>query len=205
MPGADTVSRLPVEVYLLKHAPTKILTGDFDGNGTIDTLTQFLYSTNYKQKIDSLPDELFYNKRDLVNFGYNYKLKVFLKPSIVKADILNAGEGLDLFCLINLGKLIDKKDAVALVTNYYDHTILNSCKVFILQDKHWKYLTRFGINEMAFTANDDITTNFKNIPGYLEKDKSGWKFHDGWQDPDEKPLKNLKSYILKHLHRKEAN
>ncbi len=126
--------------------------------------------------IDSIPDG---NWDAVIKYLFEQQSDVILTSSIVSADTLHLGTGLGLYCLINIGDNNgDRKDEIALVTDYCDFSNLNSCKIYSLCKRKWTVLNTFGVNEMAFVFHGEEVPVFNNIPGFLENREGYWQYSD---------------------------
>lgn len=173
-------------------APALTITGDFDGDGTQDTFSQFI-TDSLGNKLDYIiePD---WEKTPQPYFGYDYNTAYTLngKPCPMDNYI-----GVGLFCLINLGDInATKGDDIALVPMLSDYTMLNTCSIYSYCIEKWVKVFSFAVNENSFSypagKPDPI---FANIPEYLEKRNGKWVFMDymEWLNAEEtlqmKPLK----------------
>ncbi len=154
------------------------LTGDFDGNGVMDTLYQHCISTVTGREIDSFP----YSAQDsMANYFRNLESSVFLSSRTIDTlgPIAYSGGALGLYCLINIGNVDHHKgDEVALVIDYADWSSLNSCKIYSHTSDGWKQTGEFEIFEGAFQHMPGDTPVRDYIPGFLEKESGKWYYKD---------------------------
>lgn len=154
------------------------VTGDFDGNGVMDTLRQHCISTVTGREIDSFP----YSAQDsMENYFRNLESSVFLSSRTIDTlgSIAYSGGALGLYCLINMGNVDHHKgDELALVIDYADWSNLNSCKIYSHTGNGWKQTGQFGIYEGAFEYMPGDTPVRDYIPGFLEKKNGKWYYKD---------------------------
>ena len=175
------------------------ITGDFDGDGTTDTLYQNNISGITKLPIDSFPDSQW---DSIENYFSKIDADVILTLSNQKHDTLHLGSGASLYCLINIGdNNKDKKDEIAFVVNRYNFTNISRCYIYTLCDPKWIELKSFNIHEFAFQDEDDSLKSLKQIKGFLEYRKNKWFFisYDDWFNAE-----SNKDTILKVLKIKKG-
>ena len=157
---------------------TLVLHGDFDGDGQIDALKQFLADSTGKPvfKLPKFPDETW---EDVVAFysRQGYYTAIVLDNN--RKDTLKFYNAQGLYCLINLGdRNKDARDEIALVPDLLDFSRHNYCRIYSLCGEKWTELFRFSIHEGAFDYVGDKSPIFGNIPEALEKRGSKWYYHD---------------------------
>jgi hypothetical protein len=169
-----------------RPAPTLAISGDFDGNGTPDTLEQFI--------ADSLGSRLDYiidadvERWDREDYSNAFNLNG--KPCKIDNSI-----AVGLFCLINLGDINSTKgDEIALVPMLLDYSSVNSCSIYSYCNGSWVTVFDFKVNENAFTYTPPLKEPFTNIPHLMEKRNGKWVYIDYLDymvadDPKLKPLK----------------
>lgn len=151
------------------------VTGDFDGDGNIDTLTEDNISRLNNMPIDSIPDYIEFEY--LEKFFNRVGSDIILTFSHQKDDTLHLGSGYGLFCLINIGdNNKDKKDEIAFVVDYCNFTNISTCYIYTYCKNNWVELKSFSIHENAFE--EDNFHLFKGIKGYLEYRKNKWMYID---------------------------
>jgi hypothetical protein len=162
----------------LKKFDGVTVTGDFDGDKKIDTITQHIGSKYKKGDFDSIVDP-FKNHRDIVtNWHFNRVTDLYLTVNRPEIDALHLGSSQGLYCLINIGdNNSDKKDEIALVTDQLDASSVNRCKIFSICNGQWSLLKEFGINEASFSSGDKDKV-FSEIPKYLEHKDNKWLYKD---------------------------
>lgn len=164
-------------VYVQLHSHS--LSGDFDGDGQIDTLFQKTIDNTTSLSIDSFPETQW---DSMEHFFSTHHADVILTLHNRQCDTLHLGQGGGLFCLINIGdNNHDQKDEIALAVDYYDFTNITSCYIYTICGNHWKVLKSFKIHESAFDFDGDSKPPFKQIKGFLEWRKNEW-FYIDYQD-----------------------
>jgi hypothetical protein len=153
------------------------ITGDFDGDKKIETLFEIHTSKDDKNIITEIP---FINDFDsLTDYFYKHDIQTSLKSSNSKIKNLDLGVSYSAFFLINIGdNNHDNKDEVALVIDYCDYSLLNSCKIYSFCNNEWKELQQFEINENAFSYGKNEKLNPTIIRGFLEKKNKAWYYMD---------------------------
>jgi len=159
-------------VYLKKFS----LTGDFNGDGKLDTINQNVIIANSKKQIDYFPSSQW---DTIENYFDRIKADVILTVKNQKCDTLHLGSGGGLYCLINIGdNNKDKKDEIAIVVDYYNFTNISPCNIYTLCNNKWKVLKSFKIHENAFDYEGQNIPDFKQIKGFLEYRKNKWLYID---------------------------
>ena len=150
------------------------ITGDFDGNGIEDVLSQFV-TDSLGNKVDYII-ELEENDHPILlydRYGYRGSATLNNKPTNIKTGDIG------LYCLINLGNINKTKgDEVALVPINLDYSNLNHCSIYSYCKEHWVLVFSFNVNESSFDFEGDNPPIFTNIPGALEKHKNQWYYND---------------------------
>jgi hypothetical protein len=180
----------PVQKLIPAPAPL-IITGDFDGDGTQDTLRHFVTDSLGKavDSIAELSDDdhpiTLYDK-----YGYSGAITFNGKP----ADIME-GQDIFVYCLINLGDInATKGDEIALVPSNLDTSAMSHCGIYSYCNGSWKSVFGFGVTENAFDYDTSTPKVFTNIPQMLEKHNGQWIYLDyeeilNEDNPKMKPLK----------------
>ncbi len=155
------------------------IAGDFDGNGKQDSIYQHNFSKLTKSEIEYSADP-FQNEWDtVVQWFYNQDANVYLSLNKNPTDTLNLGIAQGLYCLINIGdNNADRKDEIALVIDYLDHSRLNYCKIYSLCKNKWKLLKQFEVPEASFDYTSDSAPIFDCITEHLEKQNGKWVYND---------------------------
>jgi hypothetical protein len=176
----DTLTQIKLKTSNFKfvHLDKLSITGDFNGDGKIDTLVENTISGLNKLPIDSIPN---YGELDSLARFFD-KVESVLTLTLInrKCDTLHFGSpAKGLYCLINIGdNNNDKKDEIALVIDYCDFSNCNSCLIYTLCENKWIELKTFKIHENAFEFNGDSKPIFKQIKGFLEYRKNKWFYID---------------------------
>lgn len=175
-------------VHLHKLAKLSV-TGDFDGDGKQDTLTQHTYSQLYQSEIDSALDPLQLDWDTVIRWFDKQDATVFI-VSNHNNDTLQLGLAQGLYCLINIGdNNEDGKDEIAVATDLLDHSQLNHCTIYAMCNNKWQSLTQFSIRESAFEYTSDMPPMYEHIPGFMEKQQGKWVYLDALkEDAPMKPL-----------------
>jgi hypothetical protein len=175
-------------------APTLTITGDFNGDGTIETLIQDIAdSTGTAVKyIPETPAEI---ENDTTNEGWyryiefysNLNYRTRLHTEKLKTDALYFGNSQGLYCLINVGNLNTiKGDEIALVIDRLDQSRSNDCQIFTLCNGVWQQVFAFSVHEDAFDYKRGEVAILKNIPEALEFKDGQWKYMDYMDMPYER-------------------
>jgi hypothetical protein len=167
--------------------------GNFDGNGTKDTIFFHYYSYNFKTEIDSIPS-LDNNWDNIIDwFNQLYQIETYLT---YKEDTLYLGSAYGLFYLLNIGDInSDGKDEIAIVVNWLDYSKINSCKIYSICNYQWEILKEFTIHESAFdTSTINASSKCLGISGYLEKENNTWKYCSY-----ENKIKNIDKFEVLYL------
>lgn len=173
------------------------VTGDFDGDGKIDTLCQNTINELTKQPIDSFPDSQW---NSIENYFWLMKADVQLFMNNKPSDTLHLGAGGSLYCLINIGdNNNDNKDEIAVVVDYYDFTNISTCGIYSLCGNKWKEIKSFKVHENTFVYEVDSINDCKQINGYLEYRKNKWYYIDyyDWFNAETDKDIMLKPLIIK--------
>jgi hypothetical protein len=152
------------------------VTGDFDGDGKLDTISQNNISDITHQQIDSYPC----NQWDSIEKYFDkIEADVILTIKNKNCDTLHLGSGSGLYCLINIGdNNKDKKDEIAFVVDYHNFTNISPCDIYTLCKNKWIKLKTFDIHESAFDYESENDSDFKQIKGFLECHKNKWFYID---------------------------
>lgn len=165
------------------------VTGDFNGDGKQETLSQHTYSNRYKIELDSAADPFQHTWDTVIHWFEEQEASVFLL-SDAGNDTLQLGLAHGLYCLINIGDNNgDGKDEIAVAVDLLDESQLNHCTVYSFCQNKWQPLTRFTIRESAFEFTNNMPPMYEHIPGFLEKQQGKWFFLDALkEDGPMKPL-----------------
>jgi len=143
LPGADSIQ--PVWGYRFN------ITGDFNGDGRADTLTEHFYSRRDKRETNKFYtglDDVF-SMCDSVH-AKNVLAYVSCSDPGIAADTFYVSEayGLGVLFLQNEGDLDgDGGDEVSAVFSFEQMSSINSCTIFTLKNGRWKELLGFEIRE----------------------------------------------------------
>ncbi len=169
--------------YVKKALRSLTVVGDFNGDGTQDTLKSGFYATDGQSYIEEpeLPSDLTWDSM-IVWFDKQH-IQSVVKSTQPKLDTLAFVNSFGLYCLINLGDLNgDKSDELALVNDRLDMTRLNQCYVYSHCSGKWQLMKTFEINEDAFDFIGDEQPAFKLISGYLEPRGKKWFYKDALEE-----------------------
>lgn len=175
-PQKDKMEHLVSKLSFYKPDRLKLL-GDFDGDGTQDTLIEQVYSSLRHRDLDSVPDPLQNDKDSITSWFDMESLEVLL---VSPNDTLHLGPSLGLYCLINVGDHnMDRGDEVAVVLDSLDYSKTNVCSIYALCKGQWMVLHQFSIHEDAFEMmNDEGLEKYTHIKGYLERKEERWCYSD---------------------------
>ena len=174
-------------------APTLSIAGDFNGDGTTETLIQDIAdSTGTAVKyIPETPAEI---ENDTTNEGWyryiefytNLNYRTRLRSEGLKTNVIYFGNSQGLYCLINVGNInTTKGDEIALVPDSLDQSRHNYCKIFTLCNGIWQQVFEFSVHEDAFDYKRGDVAILKNIPEALEFKDGQWKYLDYMDMPYE--------------------
>ncbi|KOS07772.1 hypothetical protein AM493_18225 [Flavobacterium akiainvivens] len=173
------------------HAPALTITGDFNGDGKQDTLSQFV-ADSLGNKLDYILDTGDWDTTIPLYTRMHYYNEFTLNGSLID---INRQMGVGLLCLINLGNINSTKgDEVALVPFLKDYSNLNHCRIYSYCSGNWAEVFNFNINEMDFIYTGSVEPVFTAIPGRLEKQNGTWVYIDymDWFEDPTIPMKPLK-------------
>ncbi len=156
------------------------IVGDFDGNGTQDTLYEKYISqltgkeTNKSYDFGALgdgPDYIFYWQQWIAEKKILLKLvskKPGINPFLVNKNGLDHG----FLYLENVGDLNqDSTDEIAFILNSIDFSNGNTCFLATYKNEKWKLIASFSIMEFDFQY--DPATQKKPRPKYVFKKPDG--------------------------------
>ncbi|RZJ71801.1 hypothetical protein [Flavobacterium sp.] len=160
------------------------ITGDFDGDGKQDVLSEHFYSNVQKREISQTADPFQVEWETVIKWFYDQDVQHYIALDNPAKTELRLGNTHGLLCLINIGdENRDGKDEIALVPDLLDHTRSNTCTIYSLCDGKWQTLKQFDIYEGAFDF-QGVQPVFNSVPDYLEKQNGRWVFHDYHADYD---------------------
>lgn len=160
------------------------ITGDFNGDGEVETLSEYYFDPITQKRIDSIPSG---GDHEWIA---NHETMTYLTCSDTRINSLKVTPGNDwgILSLINLGDVNqDSVDDVSIVLDNADFSSISSCSIYSYCSGTWKRLFSFSIHEEAFWYPDGFDTQifYNQIPGYLEKKGDTWTYYnyDGfWGD-----------------------
>ena len=162
--------------YELHDAPTFSVDGDFDGNGSVETLSQFI-TDSLGKRIAHLQEIENDTRDDYVN-GFaakGYRTGIAIAGEEDNTLSFNRAQGV--YLLINLGNLNKTKgDEIAIIPDVVDQSRHSYCHVYSLCKGKWQEVFVFSVHEDAFDTFDG--TPYKSLPGILEQKKGKWHYHD---------------------------
>ena len=163
-----------IQLHKLKK---RFVIGDFDGDVEKDTVFQHHYSHLTNTAIEYAPDPFQHNWETVIDWFHEQEVEVYLTFNKKGKDTLHLGLAQGLYCLINIGgDYSTQQEAIALVVDHLDFSRLNSCQIYLLCDGKWRKLKQFEVHESAFDFMTDTIPVFKEIEGYLEKQRGEWFF-----------------------------
>ncbi len=152
------------------------ITGDFDGDGTQDTLNQFIADSTgvkvqYMKEIDTETwDEYVYT---FATYGYMTSIALAGKED----NLLSFNRAQGVYCLINVGNINNTKgDEIAIIPDFIDQSRHSYCYIYALCHGHWQRAFTFSVHEDAFDDYDGAP--YPKIPGILEQQNGVWKYYD---------------------------
>lgn len=164
---------------ILKKFESLSITGDFDGDKKLDTITQHIGSKYKKSDFDSIVDSYKNHWEIVENWHFNRGTDLRITINNSEFEDIHLGTSQGLYCLINIGdNNFDKKDEIALVVDQLDASSLNSCKIFSICNGKWELLKEFGVNEDSFNYTDRKQKVFSEIKNYLEYKNNNWFYKD---------------------------
>lgn len=192
-------SNLPLESKMpLRKLENLWVIGNFDDDTKQDTLFEHSFSNLLQTEMDSVADPFQADWDSVVKWYYKQDTDIYLSFNQTQHDTLHLGAGIGLYFLINLGDLNkDGKDEIAVAVDYFDYSNLNSCKIYTLCKGKWQLMKQFDIFEGAFDYTNGVTTVFKHIEGYLEKQKGHWVYRDYMDYINAESTKDTVMQILK--------
>jgi len=122
-----------------------MITGDVDGDGVVDTLTEVYYSTELDREVPKYVQDMPYDS--LVERAYDFGALVILQRSGGKVDTLDArGHGFGLALLVNEGDLDgDGGDEIGYVLDNADWSNTNTYRVATWKKEGIRVLFTFPI------------------------------------------------------------
>lgn len=197
---SKNISKTIVEKDTLVYLKKLSITGDFNGDGKLDTINQNVINEMTHELINSFPNSV--NEESMQRYFDKMNADIILTMKNRKCDTLHLGSGSGLYCLINLGdNNKDRKDEIAFVADYHSISNISQCTIYTICNTKWTELKSFDIFESAFDYTDENIPEFKQIKGFLEHRKNKWyyiDYMDWWaaksdKDTILKPLKIKKS------------
>jgi hypothetical protein len=147
-----------------------VISGDFNGDGVNDTLTEILISSKNNSSIDELP-ELEYDS--LVAFIHLQQTKLSLKSNhenIPELMTVNWNDSFGFLWLMNEGDLNgDGTEEISLVVDWADWSAVNHCFIYSLINGKWIELTKFEIREWQLYDSQDG----ESFEGFIMKNQNG--------------------------------
>lgn len=166
-------------------APGFSITGDFDGDGTQDTLNQFItdstgVTVQYMKEIDAEAwDDHVYA---FAENGYMTSIALAGKED----NLLSFNRAQGVYCLINVGNINNiKGDEIAIIPDFVDQSRHSYCYVYSLCNASWQEVFRFSVHEDAFDDYDGAP--YTKIPGILEPNNGTWMYYDYMEMEYENP------------------
>ncbi len=167
---AEETTKLAPEYQKIEN---QSITGDFDGDGKLDTLYQHTVSGYNKLPIDSFQTDPWDSIESIL---LKADAEILLTLSHNHYDTLSLGFGGGLYSLINIGdNNNDQIDEIALVVNTYNFSNISVCEIFTLCKDKWIPLKEFQIHEQAYY---DTDLDPKKIKGFLEYQNGDWFYID---------------------------
>lgn len=160
--------------------------GDFNGDGTTETLIQDIADST-GTAVKYMPQEPAEIANDTTNEGWNKYLEFYsslnyrtrLRTENLKSDDLYFSNCQGLYCLINVGNLNNSKgDEIALVIDRLDQSRDNDCKIFTLCNGVWQQVFMFSVHEDAFDFVGNTPPVLTSIPKALEYSNNEWRYYD---------------------------
>jgi hypothetical protein len=137
------------------------ITGDFDGNGELDTLTERYIDPN-----TDLESNKFFGDLDILVYQRNqYFPRVsFLESNTPAIDTLSNLGDLGVSWLENIGDVNgDGADEIALIHYHGDYSNINDCYIYSYIEDEWQSIYVFAIHELSYP--DLPSTSFlENTP-----------------------------------------
>lgn len=160
----------PTQSYV--PAPSLSVTGDFDGDGKPDTLSQFVTDSLGNQlETVLISDDL--DEYNSMPYKMGYHSVVTLNGKATPLPVTD----IELLCLINLGNINKTKgDEIAIVELVRDYSASNHCTIYSYCNNRWVPVFSFYVNETVFDYEGDVRPMFTSIPGVLEKQNGRWHY-----------------------------
>jgi hypothetical protein len=174
------------------------VTGDFDGDHSMDTLREHVYSKRLRTEIDSFPEYEAFTYDSLINWYARQDAVVFLSMKKGgRKDALRFENAFSLYCLINIGDTNkDGLDELAIATDWCDQSRVNTCRIYSFCRSHWKELKSFGIHEDAFDDDQRMKPG-EGIKSFLEKRNGVWYYNNYMQVQSDSLGENMKELKIK--------
>ena len=136
--AGNAVVMMPVKTLSVK--------GDFLGDGYKYTLTGSV-TNNSGAAVRKVPDPHETDWDSVISYYNKNNLQVRVAINEIKGiDELVFENAQGLYCLINLGDMNgDKRDDIALVTDYFDYTNISTCVIYTYCNDKWTALSTIRI------------------------------------------------------------
>lgn len=141
--------------------PPNLITGDFTGSGTIDSLLEVIVDN--KKNVIQYPTHILSTYEDLVEYATKKSIQVLLKPNFTldTLSVNTGGSAFRLFHLKNEGDLNnDGSDEVSYVIDWADYSSLNTYHIITYKNGAWHKLYSFPIWEWQL---DSARKNDKSL------------------------------------------
>lgn len=171
-----------------------VITGNFDGSGKTDTLTEHFISSIDHRETNKLYEGIDYDSLIALNQKKTPELVLYSSNKNIAPFKMDAGYQLGLAYLKNEGDLNgDGRDEISYVVNYTDWSNLNECVIATYKNKKWRTIYAFDIwdwqlpnlpgtyNDLGIagrenfvpvkndTVNQKILKNFNEFQGLIKK------------------------------------
>jgi hypothetical protein len=170
----------PIDTLFYELEKTYI-TGDFDGDGIIDTLFERNISQLTGEEIVRIPLKLGGNFYDDVDFMHQQKSKLFMSWNKANRDTLHLEQGFNLLLCLNLGDVNkDGNDELAVMVNDFGISSVENCRIFSYCQNQWKELLKFSV----FASDAYLNANFNACQvnkGFLYKEGDNWFYYDFYE------------------------
>jgi hypothetical protein len=170
----------PIDTLFYELEKTYV-TGDFDGDGIIDTLFERNISQLTGEEIVRIPMKPGGDFYDDVDFMNQQKSKLFMSWNKTNRDTLHLEHGFNLLLCLNLGDVNkDGNDELALMVNDFGISSVENCRIFSYCQNQWKELLKFSV----FASDAYLNANFNAYQvnkGFLYKEGENWYYYDFYE------------------------